>query len=44
VDKTKEQSNGVLENLLPQEVDRDRSAYKDRHARIIIVARRTISN
>jgi len=43
-DKTKEQSNGVPENLLPQEVDRDRRAYKDRHARIIIMARRTTSN
>jgi hypothetical protein len=28
----------VPENLLPQEVDPDRSAYKDWHARIIIMS------
>jgi len=32
------------ENLATLKVATDRSAYKDRHARIIIVARRTISN
>jgi transposase len=32
------------ENLLPQPVDRDRRRYQDQHARIIIMARRTISN
>jgi hypothetical protein len=42
--KTKEQSNGVPENLTTLLVTIDRSRYKDRHARIIIVARRKNSN
>jgi hypothetical protein len=33
----------VPENLLPKRSNRDRRAYKDRHARIIIMARRTTS-
>jgi hypothetical protein len=36
-----EQSKGVPENLLLEEVDRDGSAYQVQHARIIIMARRT---
>ena len=42
--RTKEQSNGVPENLTTLMVASDRSSYKDQHARIIIVARRKISN
>jgi hypothetical protein len=34
-----QQSNGVPENLPTIRVVKDRSAYKDQHARIIIVAR-----
>ena len=43
-DRTKEQSNGVPENLSRQMVSSNRAIYQDRHARIIIMARRTISN
>jgi hypothetical protein len=35
-----EQSNGVPENLSPEIVLGNRAVYQDRHARIIIVARR----
>jgi len=41
---TKEQSNGVLENLATVKVAEDRSAYEDQHARIIIMARSKPSN
>ncbi len=36
-----EQSKGVLENLLLEEVDREGSAYQVQHAWIFIMARRT---
>ena len=42
--RTKEQSNGVPENLSCKMVLRNRAIYKDWHVRIIIMARRTISN
>ena len=41
--RTKEQSNGVPENLRCNEVVIDRSPYQDRHARIIIMARKCVS-
>jgi hypothetical protein len=42
--RTSEQSNGVPENLRRKMVLRNRAIYQDRHARIIIMARRVISN
>jgi len=42
--RTSEQSNGVPENLCRKKVLRNRGIYQDRHARIIIMARRLISN
>jgi hypothetical protein len=34
----KQQSNGVPENLLPHEVDPDRSAYEDRTLRLRVTS------
>ena len=43
-ERTREQSNDVPENLAVELVLRNRGIYQDRHVRIIIVARRSISN